>query len=185
MLGTELGKVFAQLHRDHDVDLRLGLGVTGFTSDQGQVTGVTLSDTSHVEADTVVVGVGVVPNLDAVLESGLTLDNGIVVDAGLRTSDPNVYAVGDVANHDHPIVGRIRVEHWANALNQPAVAAANLVGEDAVYDRLPYFFSDQYDLGMEYLGRPGPRRSRRDPRQPRHAASSSRSGCPASGSRQR
>ena len=152
VLGEDMGKVFARLHRDHDVDLRLGLGVQEFTSDAGKVTGVRLSDDSYVEADTVVVGVGIVPNLDPVLESGLALDNGIVVDASLRTSNPDVYAVGDVANHDHPLLGPLRVEHWANALNQPAVVAANLVGEHAVYDRLPYFFSDQYDLGMEYVG---------------------------------
>jgi NADPH-dependent 2,4-dienoyl-CoA reductase/sulfur reductase-like enzyme len=152
VLGEDMGKVFAKLHREHDVDLRLGLGVQEFTSDKGKVTGGRLTDDSYVEADTVIVGVGIVPNLDAVLESGLRLDNGVLVDASLRTSDPNVYAIGDVANHDHPLLGRLRVEHWANALNQPAVLAANLMGEDAVYDRLPYFFSDQYDLGMEYVG---------------------------------
>jgi 3-phenylpropionate/trans-cinnamate dioxygenase ferredoxin reductase component len=152
VLGEDMGKVFAKLHREHDVDLRLGLGVQEFTSENGKVSGVRLTDDSYVEADTVVVGVGIVPNLDAVLESGLRLDNGILVDASLRSSDPDVYAIGDVANHDHPLLGRLRVEHWANALNQPAVVAANLVGEQAVYDRLPYFFSDQYDLGMEYVG---------------------------------
>jgi 3-phenylpropionate/trans-cinnamate dioxygenase ferredoxin reductase component len=152
VLGEDMGKVFAKLHREHDVDLRLGLGVQEFTSDLGKVSGVRLTDGSYVEADTVVVGVGIVPNLDTVLESGLRLDNGILTDASLRTSNPDVYAIGDVANHDHPLLGRLRVEHWANALNQPAVVAANLMGEPAVYDRLPYFFSDQYDLGMEYVG---------------------------------
>jgi NADPH-dependent 2,4-dienoyl-CoA reductase/sulfur reductase-like enzyme len=152
VLGEDMGKVFARLHREHDVDLRLGVGVSDLTSDAGAVSGVTLSDTSHVEASTVVVGVGVVPNLDPFLESGLALDNGIAVDASLRSSHPDVWAVGDVARHDHPVLGPLRVEHWANALNQPAVAAAGLVGEHAVYDRLPYFFSDQYDLGMEYVG---------------------------------
>ena len=86
--------------------------------------------------------------------AGLQTDNGILVDASLRTSDSDIWAVGDVANHDHPVLrSRIRVEHWANALNQPAVAAASMLGEsEAKYDNLPYFFSDQYDLGMEYVG---------------------------------
>ncbi len=152
VLGPEMGKVFAQLHRDHDVDLRLGLGVQEFLSSEGRVVGVVLSDGSRVDADAVVVGIGVVPNVDLALGTGLTIDNGVLVDASLRTSDPNVYAVGDVANHQHPLLGRIRVEHWANALNQPAVAAAAIMGETVEYDRLPYFFSDQYDLGMEYVG---------------------------------
>ena len=85
--------------------------------------------------------------------AGLDVDNGVLVDKSLRTSDPDIYAVGDIANHDHPVLGRrVRVEHWATALNQPATAAAAILGEDAAYDRLPYFFSDQYDLGMEYVG---------------------------------
>ena len=101
-----------------------------------------------------IVGVGVQPEDSLARMSGLNVDNGILVDAALRTSDPDIYAVGDVANHDHPVLRRrVRVEHWANALNQPAVAAAAMLGEPGKhYDNLPYFFSDQYDLGMEYVG---------------------------------
>jgi 3-phenylpropionate/trans-cinnamate dioxygenase ferredoxin reductase subunit len=101
----------------------------------------------------VIVGVGVTPNTALAQAGDLRLDNGIVTDEHLRTSDPDVYAAGDVANAFHPRLGRhIRVEHWANALNQPQVVAANMLGDQASYDRIPYFYSDQYDLGMEYVG---------------------------------
>ncbi len=110
-----------------------------------------------VPADTVIVGVGVVPNTELAQAGGLDLDNGIVTDEHLRTSQPDVFAAGDVANAFHPVLGRhIRVEHWANALNQPAVVAAGMLGESATYDRLPYFYTDQYNLGMEYVGLPDP-----------------------------
>jgi NADPH-dependent 2,4-dienoyl-CoA reductase/sulfur reductase-like enzyme len=100
-----------------------------------------------------VVGVGVTPDLSLAELAGLDTDNGVLVDASLRSSDPDIYAVGDIANHDHPALGqRVRVEHWATALNQAAAAAAALLGKNATYTRLPYFFSDQYDLGMEYIG---------------------------------
>ncbi len=136
VLGAEMGKVFADLHRAHGVDLRLGS-----------------TDLSGLDADAVVVGVGVRPRTELAEAAGLDVDNGVLVDGSLRTSDPDIYAVGDIANHDHPLLGRrIRVEHWATALNQPATAAAAILGKDAPYDRLPYFFSDQYDLGMEYVG---------------------------------
>ena len=106
-----------------------------------------------VPSDVVVVGVGVTPNVDLARQAGLEVDDGVLVNASLRTSDAHVFAVGDVANAEHPVLGRrIRVEHWANALHQPEVAARSILGRDAVYDRLPYFFTDQYDLGMEYVG---------------------------------
>jgi 3-phenylpropionate/trans-cinnamate dioxygenase ferredoxin reductase component len=136
VLGPELGKVFADLHREHGVDLRLGS-----------------TDLSGIDADAVLVGIGVRPRTELAEAAGLDVDNGVLVDASLRTSDPDIYAVGDIANHDHPVLGhRVRVEHWATALNQPATAAAAILGGSAAYDRLPYFFSDQYDLGMEYVG---------------------------------
>lgn len=149
-LGAELGLFFAQLHRANGVDLRLNSGVEAIEG-QGRVTGVRLSDGEVVPADLVVVGVGIVPNVT--IAEGLDVDNGILVDEHLRTSHPDVFAAGDVANAFHPVLGRrIRVEHWANALNQPAVVAAGMLGADAVYDSLPYFYSDQYDVGMEYVG---------------------------------
>ena len=154
VLGKEMAEVFAGLHRDNGVDLRLGVHVSEIvTDDDGKATGVRLDDDTTVDADVVVVGVGVAPEDSLARLAGLSVDNGVLVNASLRTSDEHIYAVGDVANHDHPLVGRIRVEHWANALNQPAVAAKALLGStSARYDNLPYFFSDQYDLGMEYVG---------------------------------
>jgi 3-phenylpropionate/trans-cinnamate dioxygenase ferredoxin reductase subunit len=154
VLGPELAEVFARLHREHGVDLRLGVHVTEITGeDPRRATGVRLADGSHVDADLVVVGVGAVPNTTLAEAAGLEVDNGIVVDEHLRSSDPDIYAAGDVANAYHPTLGKhIRVEHWANALNQPATAAKAMLGGDAGYDRIPYFYSDQYQLGMEYSG---------------------------------
>jgi 3-phenylpropionate/trans-cinnamate dioxygenase ferredoxin reductase component len=154
VLGPEMGEVFADLHRDHGVDLRLGAQLDEITvNDDGVATGVVV-DGETVEADSVIVGVGVTPEDSLARMAGLDVDNGVLVDPSLRTSDPDIYAVGDIANHDHPVLQRrIRVEHWANALNQPAAAAAAMLGEsNARYENLPYFFSDQYDLGMEYVG---------------------------------
>jgi 3-phenylpropionate/trans-cinnamate dioxygenase ferredoxin reductase subunit len=152
--------VFADLHRANGVDARFEVSVAAIRpadDDPSVVGGVELGDGTVVDADVVVVGIGVAPNVDLARAAGLEVDDGVLVDASLRTSDPDVFAVGDVANAEHPVLGRrIRVEHWANALNQPAVAAKAMLGGDAVYDRLPYFFTDQYDLGMEYLGYAGP-----------------------------
>ena len=147
ILGSRIGRVFADLHREHGVDLRLGVGV-----DTVAPRSVTTGDGDQIPADAVLVGIGAVPNVDLARDAGLDVSNGVDVNARLQTSDPDIYAVGDIANHDHPSLGRLRVEHWANAQNQPAVAVANMLGGTQVYDRLPYFFTDQYDLGMEYRG---------------------------------
>ena len=157
-LGPEVGARFADLHRAHDVDLRLGVGVDSFTLQDvdgvEQATRVRLADGTELEADHILVAVGAAPNSGLAEAAGLEVSNGIVVDATLRTSDPDVFAAGDVASAWHPFYEEaIRVEHWANALNQPKVAAASMMGvTDLKYDRLPYFFTDQYDLGMEYVG---------------------------------
>ena len=153
-LGREVGEVFAALHRDHGVDLRLGATVQEITTAGGRATGLKLGDGSTVDADAVLVAVGAAPNLALAEKAGLALgDGGVLVDSSLRTSDPDIYAVGDIAAAEHPLFGtRIRTEHWANALKQPAVAAAGMLGRQAEYDELPYFFTDQYDLGMEYVG---------------------------------
>jgi 3-phenylpropionate/trans-cinnamate dioxygenase ferredoxin reductase subunit len=157
VLGPEVAKVFADLHTEHGVDLRFGAGVSEITTVDGMATGVRLSDGTVVPADHVVVGVGISPNTQLAEAAGLDVANGIVVDSALRTSDPDIFAAGDVASAHHPLLDRhIRVEHWANALNQPAVAATGMLGSAASYDELPYFFTDQYDLGMEYLGHVGP-----------------------------
>ena len=156
VLGRELAQVFADLHTANGVQLRLGSTLAEITVDGDRATGVRLGDGTFIAADAVVVGIGVAPDVALAEAAGLKLDNGVLVDASLRTSDPDVYAVGDIANQDHPTLGtRVRVEHWATALNQPAAAAAAMLGStgsDAIYTDLPYFFSDQYDLGMEYIG---------------------------------
>jgi 3-phenylpropionate/trans-cinnamate dioxygenase ferredoxin reductase component len=141
VLGPTVARAFADLHRAHGVNLRLG-------------TEVTPADLAG--ADLVIAGVGVTPRVALAEAAGLAVDNGVLVDAALRSSVPDVFAVGDIANHDHPVLGRrIRVEHWDTAINQAKVAAHNLAGADEVYDAMPYFFTDQYDLGMEYVGHAG------------------------------
>ncbi|MFF8770427.1 NAD(P)/FAD-dependent oxidoreductase [Kitasatospora sp. NPDC015120] len=153
VLGREVAQVFADLHRDHGVELRFGARVAELTGTDGRVSGVRLADGTTVPADAVVVGIGIAPDTALAEAAGLEVDNGVKTDQYLRTSDPDIHAAGDVANAYHPLFGRhLRVEHWANALNQPQTAARAMLGEDAVYDRVPYFFSDQYDLGMEYVG---------------------------------
>ncbi|MCG6498216.1 NAD(P)/FAD-dependent oxidoreductase [Kitasatospora sp. A2-31] len=153
VLGREVAQVFADLHRDHGVELRFDVRVEELTGEGGRVTGVRLADGAAVPADVVIVGIGIAPDTALAEAAGLTVDNGIKTDEHLRTSDPDVYAAGDAANAYHPLYGRhLRVEHWANALNQPQTAARAMLGEDAVHDRVPYFFTDQYDLGMEYTG---------------------------------
>jgi 3-phenylpropionate/trans-cinnamate dioxygenase ferredoxin reductase subunit len=156
ILGPRVAGVFADLHTDHGVDLRCGVTVTGIrpaATSPAAAGAVVLADGAPVEADVVIVGIGVTPNDGLARVAGLTVDNGIVVDERLRTSDPDIFAAGDVANASHPGLGRpIRVEHWANALHQPVVAARSMLGQRVGYDRLPYFFTDQYELGMEYTG---------------------------------
>ncbi|MFV1358377.1 NAD(P)/FAD-dependent oxidoreductase [Mycolicibacterium fortuitum] len=153
-LGAEVGEVFAQLHREHGVDLRLDQSVEEITTDNGTATGLRLTDGSTVAADAVLIAVGAAPNIELAEKAGLAIgDGGVLVDASLRSSDPDIYAVGDIAAAQHPFFGvRIRTEHWADALKQPAVAVAGMLGNSAEYDELPYFFTDQYDLGMEYVG---------------------------------
>lgn len=139
VLGPTVAEVIADLHREHGVDLRLG-------------TEVTVQDLEG--ADLVVAGIGVRPRVDLAHDGGLDVDDGVLVDSRLRTSVPSVLAVGDIANHAHPRLGRrIRVEHWDTAIKQGKVAAHNLAGGDEEYEEMPYFFTDQYDLGMEYVGR--------------------------------
>ena len=153
-LGETVGEVFANLHRDHGVDLRLEAQVDEITTAQGQATGLKMRDGSTVAADAVLVAVGARPNVELAEGAGLSMgDGGVLVDASLRSTDPDIYAAGDIAAAEHPLFGcRIRTEHWANALKQPAVATAGMLGKPGEYAELPYFFTDQYDLGMEYVG---------------------------------
>src|SRR5262249_5946644 len=144
-------------HRDHGVDMRLGTGVRELTGSAGHVTGVVTDAGDTLPADVVVVGVGITPNVELAAGAGLDVDDGVLVDAALRTSHADVYAAGDVANAFNPLPGRrIRVEHWANALHGGPAAARSMLGQDVVFDRVPYFYTDQYDLGMEYSGSVGP-----------------------------
>lgn len=156
VLGPEIAQTFADLHAANGVRLCLGVELAEITVDGGQLSGVRLADGTLIDADAVVIGVGVTPDVALAEAAGLATDNGVLVDASLRTSDSDVYAVGDIANQAHPTLGtRVRIEHWATALNQPTTAAAAMLGSsgaDGVYSELPYFFSDQYDLGMENLG---------------------------------
>jgi 3-phenylpropionate/trans-cinnamate dioxygenase ferredoxin reductase component len=153
-LGREAAEIFADLHREHGVDLRLSMSVDAITTDRGKATGLKLGDGDTVPADAVLVAVGAKPNSELAERAGLqTKDGGVVVDGSLKSSDDDVYAVGDIAAATHPIFDtRIRTEHWANALKQPDVAVAGMLGSPGGYDELPYFFTDQYDLGMEYVG---------------------------------
>ena len=157
VLGPETAPIFADLHRDHGVNLRSQVAVAELTGRNGAVTAVILSDGSRIDADMVLVGVGITPNTQLAAQAGLKIDNGIIVDEHLRSSDVNIFAAGDVANAYNPRLGRhIRVEHWANARRQGATAGKAMLGQDAVDARPSYFFTDQYDLSMEYTGDIGP-----------------------------
>jgi NADPH-dependent 2,4-dienoyl-CoA reductase/sulfur reductase-like enzyme len=152
VLGDEIATVFADLHREHGVDLRLGVRVAGVENEHGEAV-VHVEGADPVVADLLVVAVGVSPTDELAARAGLAVDNGILVDAWLRTPDPHVFAAGDVANHDHPTLGtHVRVEHWDTAIHHGRHAARVMLGSDEPYTRLPYFFTDQYDLGMEYVG---------------------------------
>jgi 3-phenylpropionate/trans-cinnamate dioxygenase ferredoxin reductase subunit len=157
VMGEEVGELFAAVHRQHGVDLRFGTGVEGFEGDD-KVTGVRTDKGDVIPADLVVVGVGVQPNTELAEAAGIEVasrkdGSGIVTGPDLRTSAPEVFAAGDVVRWDHPLLGRsIRVEHWSNAKDSGAVAAKAMFGQDVAHDAIPYFFTDQYDLGMEYVG---------------------------------
>jgi 3-phenylpropionate/trans-cinnamate dioxygenase ferredoxin reductase subunit len=152
VLGTELGAIYRDIHTDRGVHMLLGTGVEALEGDTS-VEYVRTDDGRRVACDFVVVGIGVQPRTGLAARAGLAVENGVLVDEQLRTSAPDVYAAGDVANAFHPFYGeRVRVEHWANALHQGPVAARNMLGHAEAYDRVPYFFSDQYDVGMEYSG---------------------------------
>jgi 3-phenylpropionate/trans-cinnamate dioxygenase ferredoxin reductase component len=155
VLGPELGAFYRDVHAEHGVDLYLGTGVEAIEG-AGRAERVRAADGTTLEADAVLIAVGVAP-CTALADGVLDVDNGILVDAGLRASADGVFAAGDVANHHHPLFGRLRIEHWANALEQGPAAARAMLGQEVTYDRVPYFFSDQYDVGMEYAGhnRPG------------------------------
>lgn len=152
VLGPEVGGIYRDLHAAHGIDLHFGVGVEAIVGSK-VVDAVRLSDGTVLPASAVIVGVGVAPRAEVAQAAGLRVDNGVVVNEQLQTSKPSIFAAGDVANAFHPRYRtRIRLEHWSAALNQGPAAARAMLGHDVVYDHTPYFFSDQYDLSMEYRG---------------------------------
>jgi 3-phenylpropionate/trans-cinnamate dioxygenase ferredoxin reductase subunit len=152
VMGPEIGGWFAALHESHGVVFRFGDGLDHFTGDN-QVRAVVTSAGDSIPADTVVVGVGIRPNTELAEQAGLTVDNGVVCDEGLRTSADGVYAAGDVANwHNPTLETSLRVEHWANAHDGGFAAGQSMAGVETHYGPVPFFFSDQYDIGLEYAG---------------------------------
>lgn len=157
-IGPELGQFFAELHREHGVRFHFGARLTEITGQDGMVLAARTDDGEEHPAHEVLAAIGAAPRTALADAAGLDLagrehGGGIAVDEGLRTSDPDIHAAGDVASVHHPLLGiPLRVEHWANALNGGPAAARAMLGQDVTYDRVPYFFSDQYDLGMEYSG---------------------------------
>jgi NADPH-dependent 2,4-dienoyl-CoA reductase/sulfur reductase-like enzyme len=159
-LGPELGGKFAGLHRAHGVEFRFAESAAEFrpaAADATRVGSVVTTAGTELPADVVVVGIGAVPNDELARAAGLEVSNGVVTDAALRTSDPDIFAAGDVASSFHPLLGRhLRMDHWSNALNGGKAAAKSMLGQQVEYNRVPYFYSDQYDLGMECSGLPLP-----------------------------
>ena len=152
ILGPELGAVYADAHTEHGVRLVGGTVVDSFAG-RDRVTAVHTADGQSLPAELVVMGIGAEPRVDLAATAGLAIENGVVVNDRLETSAPGIFAAGDVANAWHQLYRRqLRVEHWDNAKRQGRHAAGNMLGRDRSYDRIPYFYSDQYDLGMEYRG---------------------------------
>ena len=160
VLGPELGDKFADLHRAHGVTFRFGESAAEFLAEgpgSAKVGKVVTTTGAELPADVVVVGIGAAPNDELAKSAGLDVDNGVVTDSALRTSDPDIFAAGDVANSYLPLLGRhLRMDHWSNALNGGKAAAKSMLGQPVEYNRVPYFYSDQYDLGMECSGLPLP-----------------------------
>jgi 3-phenylpropionate/trans-cinnamate dioxygenase ferredoxin reductase subunit len=145
VLGDEVAALFRDVHVAHGVDFRFGSGIDAIEGESGTVRSVVLKDGSRVPADVVLVGIGIQPNVELAEAAGLDVNNGVVTDENLRTSDPHVYAAGDVAAFHSPMIGqRIRIEHWANALNGGKAAGSSMAGNGKPYDRVPYFYTDQY-----------------------------------------
>jgi 3-phenylpropionate/trans-cinnamate dioxygenase ferredoxin reductase component len=151
-LGEEMGRLYGEIHRDHGVDLRTQEGVESIQETDGGVV-VRTSKGGTIEADAVLVGIGIQPNTDLAEEAGLEVDNGVLVDEACRTSAPAVFACGDMANHQHPLFGRrIRVEHFDNALKMGTYVAGSMLGDDEPFTDPHWFWSDQYDINLQYSG---------------------------------
>lgn len=153
VLGAKLGTVFQNLHTSHGVRFKLPASASEIRGDGGNVTHVVTNDGSHLDADLVLIAIGVVPNTGLAQQAGLATGNGILVNASLQTSEPDIFAAGDVANAFHPVLqDRLRSEHWANAIAGGKTAAKSMLGQSVQQDDIPYFYTDQFDLGMEYSG---------------------------------
>jgi len=150
-LGPEVGAVLGEIHRDKGVELVLDDGIAALEG-AGRVERVRTKKGRVLECDFVVAGIGIVPNVELLVAAGGGVDNGILVDEHCRTSLPDVWAAGDVANHMHPLFGRLRVEHWNHADRHGRAAARALLGDDTPYDYVPSFWSDQYEHVIEYVG---------------------------------
>ncbi|MBJ7601141.1 MAG: hypothetical protein DLM67_03465 [Candidatus Nephthysia bennettiae] len=151
VLGEEVGQVLAEVHREHGVRLLLEDSVAAFEG-AGRLERIHTGSGSVIEADFAVLGVGIAPDIELLETAGAAVDNGVLVDELCRTSLPGVYAAGDIANHLHPVFGRLRVEHWNNASNQGRAAALSMMGRGTAYDYVHSFWSDQYDQKVEYVG---------------------------------
>jgi 3-phenylpropionate/trans-cinnamate dioxygenase ferredoxin reductase subunit len=152
VLGQAVGRIYRDLHTQNGATLLMNTGVAAFQGHRA-VEALLTTDGRQVNADLVVIAVGATPCTELAEAAGLAVEDGIVTDEYLGTSAPDVYAAGDVANAWHPLYGtHLRIEHWANALNQGLAAGVTMCGSPSPYERVPYFFSDQYDLGMEYSG---------------------------------
>lgn len=156
LLPSVLSGVYARLHRDRGVDLRVGTGVVHLEADGEEVSAVDTRG-GHHRADTVVVAIGITPDTALAENAGLAVDNGITVDEYCRTSAPDVYAAGDVANHPNPLLGRrVRIEHWQNAQHQAAAAARTILGRGEPFAEIPWVWSDQYEVNLQIAGLPQP-----------------------------
>lgn len=154
-IGPELGNYFRALHEENGVSFRLPASASAIEGNDGHVSGVRTNAGEVLPADIVIIAVGVVPDTSLAETAGLSLDNGVLVDSALRSSAPDILAAGDVANALHPFTGEHhRSEHWANALNGGTVAAKTMLDQNAALDVVPYFYTDQFTLSMEYSGFP-------------------------------
>lgn len=148
----DMSAYYHQLHTSRGVHIHTSIGVKGFTGSGGRVSAVLAGDQSF-PADLVIVGIGIIPNIEIARDAGITCDNGIVVDEHCRTSDPDIYAIGDCTNHPNPLLGRrLRLESVPNAMEQARVASANIRGDAKTYSAIPWFWSDQYELKLQMVG---------------------------------
>jgi 3-phenylpropionate/trans-cinnamate dioxygenase ferredoxin reductase subunit len=153
VLGDEVAQRYRELHEAHGVQFALDTQVRELRGEQRELTTVVLADGTELPADLALIGIGIIPATELAVAAGLTVEDGVLTDPALRTSDPDIYACGDVACTPNSVAGRpIRLEHWAAALDGGPAAAKSMLDQQVAFDPMPFFFTDQYDLGMEYSG---------------------------------